>query len=125
MNIFKRFFTWFRSLWDDDMARLIMIHSVLGRVLRNNPGKRARLEKAVQEARQFMSRVPLTQYTKDTIYKEALKRVDPLDYLVVKTLLDKAFSDWENSPVAMSREEVEKVNRFLDQVAEVIQASKQ
>jgi len=120
--MFKRFLNWFRSLWDDDFARVILINSVLDRVARNNPKQRSRLLALVQIIRiQNAMGVEVFSPTKSQVIQKIMEKVDPLDQALVLALLTKVLKGWRGDLTRITALDLELLNKVLDQIDEVLQ----
>jgi len=119
--MFKRFLNWFRSLWDDDFARVILINSVLDRVARNNPKQRSRLLALVQIIRiQNAMGVEVFSPTKSQVIQKIMEKVDPLDQALVLALLTKVLKGWRGDLTRITALDLELLNKVLDQIDEVL-----
>jgi len=120
--MFKRFLNWFRSLWDDDFARVILINSVLDRVARNNPKQRSRLLALVQIIRiQNAMGVEVFSPTESQVIQKIMEKVDPLDQALVLALLTKVLKGWRGDLTRITALDLELLNKVLDQIDEVLQ----
>ena len=119
--MFRRFLNWFRSLWDDDFARVILINSVLDRVARNNPKQRSRLLALVQIIRiQNAMGVEVFSPTKSQVIQKIMEKVDPLDQALVLALLTKVLKGWRGDLTRITALDLELLNKVLDQIDEVL-----
>ena len=119
--MFKRFWDWLRSLWDDDFARVILINSVLGRVARNSPKQRSRLLALVQIIRiQNAMGVEVFSPTKSQVIQKIMEKVDPLDQALVLALLTKVLKGWRGDLTRITALDLELLNKVLDQIDEVL-----
>ena len=119
--MFKRFLNWFRSLWDDDFARVILINSVLGRVARNSPKQRSRLLALVQIIRiQNAMGVEVFSPTESQVIQKIMEKVDPLDQALVLALLTKVLKGWRGDLTRITALDLELLNKVLDQIDEVL-----
>ena len=114
--MFKRFLNWFRSLWDDDFARVILINSVFGRVARNNPAQKARLLAFVDKIRE----IDIIPLSRQQVIKKIIEKVDPLDRPTITALLNKALPGWSTSMKKITEQDIFRLGKILNRIDEVL-----
>jgi len=114
--MFKRFLNWFRSLWDDDFARAILLNSVLGRVARNNPAQKARLLASMDKIRE----IDIIPLSRQQVIKKMMEKVDPLDRPTITALLNKALPGWSTSMKKITEQDIFLLGKILNQIDEVL-----
>ena len=114
--MFKRFLNWFRSLWDDDFARVILLNSVLGRVARNNPAQKARLLALTDKIRE----IDIIPLSKQQVIKKMMEKVDPLDRPTITALLNKALPGWPTSMKKITEQDIFLLGKILNRIDEVL-----
>ena len=114
--MFKRFLNWFRSLWDDDFARVILINSVFGRVARNNPAQKARLLALTDKIRE----IDIIPLSKQQVIKKMMEKVDPLDRPTIAALLNKALPGLPTSMKKITEQDIFLLGKILNRIDEVL-----
>ena len=114
--MFRRFLNWFRSLWDDDFARMILINSVFGRVAKNNPKQKARLLACVDKIRE----IDIIPLSKQQVIKKMMEKVDPLDRPTITALLNKALPGWSTSMKKITEQDIFRLGKILNRIDGVL-----
>ena len=114
--MFIRFFRWLRSFWDNDLSRMILINSVLGRVARNNPAQKARLLASTDKIRE----IDIIPLSKQQVIKKMMEKVDPLDRPTITALLNKALPGWPTSMKKITEQDIFLLGKILNQIDEVL-----
>ena len=114
--MFRRFLNWFRSLWDDDFARMILINSVLGRTAKNNPKQKARLLASMDKIRE----IDIIPLSRQQVIKKMMEKVDPLDRPTIAALLNKALPGWSTSMKKITEQDIFRLGKILNRIDEVL-----
>ena len=114
--MFRRFINWVRSLWDDDLSRMILINSVFGRVARNNPAQKARLLALTDKIRE----IDILPLSRQRVIKKMMEKVDPLDKPTIAALLNKALPGWSTNMKKITEQDIFLLGKILNQIDEVL-----
>jgi|SRR3990170_4841410 len=106
-----------KSLFRSDVRRAILIQSIIGRIVGNNPDKRSRILDSIARSVQYLQVTPLIM-TEDALLQQVLSHVSAYDRDAISSIFAQIFKDWGHT--LATKEDVKLLLSVLSQIESVV-----